>query len=170
MLSEPERILSKPHAHRSDRLGEPELRRVVIGIVEPAFRDNRPVEMILGELLERPCCRALLARQAAVEIDPVFLLDVSADELMQRLKVRNSQPLQASFYIPEAMMKPWIAFFQKPTPDELKRRADQAGLKCFQLGRVGGSRLVFSYEGDRVIDIAMDDLETAWRQGLPQLL
>ena len=24
--------------------------------------------------------------------------------------------------IPEEMMKPWIAFFQKPTPDELRRR------------------------------------------------
>jgi len=52
----------------------------------------------------------------------VHFLDVSADELMHRLAVRNSQPSQASFYIPEAMMKPWIAFFQRPTPDELERR------------------------------------------------
>ena len=52
----------------------------------------------------------------------VHFLDVSADELMHRLAVRNAQPSQASFFIPEAMMKPWIAFFQRPTPDELERR------------------------------------------------
>jgi predicted kinase len=52
----------------------------------------------------------------------VHFLDVSADELMRRLVVRNSQPSQTSFYIPETMMKPWIAFFQRPTPDELERR------------------------------------------------
>ena len=52
----------------------------------------------------------------------VHFLDVSADELMRRLVVRNSQPSQTSFYIPEEMMKPWIAFFQRPTPDELERR------------------------------------------------
>ena len=53
----------------------------------------------------------------------VHFLDVSADELMRRLVLRNSQPSQTSFYIPEAMMKPWIALFQRPTPDELERRA-----------------------------------------------
>jgi predicted kinase len=52
----------------------------------------------------------------------VHFLDVSADELMQRLALRNAQPSQTSFAIPEAMMAPWIAFFQRPTPDELERR------------------------------------------------
>jgi predicted kinase len=52
----------------------------------------------------------------------VHFLDVSADELMHRLAVRNAQPSQTSFFIPEAMMKPWIAFFQRPTPDELELR------------------------------------------------
>ena len=52
----------------------------------------------------------------------VHFLDVPEDELMRRLAVRNSQPSQASFHISEDMMKPWIAFFQKPTPDELERR------------------------------------------------
>ena len=52
----------------------------------------------------------------------VHFLDVSADELMHRLAVRNSQPSQTSFSIPEAMMEPWIALFQRPTPDELERR------------------------------------------------
>ncbi len=52
----------------------------------------------------------------------VHFLDVPEDELMRRLAVRNSQPSQASFHISEDMMKPWIAFFQKPTPAELERR------------------------------------------------
>lgn len=52
----------------------------------------------------------------------VHFLDVSAEELMHRLAVRNSQSSQTSFSIPEAMMKPWIAFFQHPAPDELERR------------------------------------------------
>jgi predicted kinase len=52
----------------------------------------------------------------------VHFLDVPEDELMRRLAVRNSQPSQASFHIPEDMMNPWIEFFQKPTPDELLRR------------------------------------------------
>jgi len=52
----------------------------------------------------------------------VHFLDVPKDELMRRLAVRNSQLSQTSFHIPEDMMKPWIAFFQKPTLDELERR------------------------------------------------
>jgi predicted kinase len=52
----------------------------------------------------------------------IHFLDVSTDELMRRLAIRNSQPSQTSFYIPEAMMKPWIAIFQRPTPDELQPR------------------------------------------------
>jgi predicted kinase len=52
----------------------------------------------------------------------VHFLDVPEDELLRRLAIRNSQPSQASFHIPEDMMKPWIAFFQKPTRDELERR------------------------------------------------
>jgi predicted kinase len=52
----------------------------------------------------------------------VHFLDVSADELMHRLAVRNARAPLTSFQIPAAMMKPWIAFFQRPTPDELERR------------------------------------------------
>ena len=51
----------------------------------------------------------------------VHFLDVPPDELMRRLAIRNAQA-SSSFYIPEDMMKPWIAFFQRPTPDELERR------------------------------------------------
>jgi predicted kinase len=52
----------------------------------------------------------------------LHFLDVSDDELMRRLSVRNSQDSQVSFWISEDAMKPWIAFFQRPTPDELERR------------------------------------------------
>lgn len=52
----------------------------------------------------------------------VHFLDVSEEELLRRLAIRNSQPSQASFHISEEMMKPWIVFFQRPTPDELKHR------------------------------------------------
>jgi hypothetical protein len=52
----------------------------------------------------------------------VHFLDVPEDELMMRLEERNSQPSQESFYISAEMMKPWIEFFQRPTPDELVRR------------------------------------------------
>ena len=52
----------------------------------------------------------------------VHFLDVSEEELFRRLEERNSQPSQESFYISVEMMKPWIAFFQRPTADELVRR------------------------------------------------
>jgi predicted kinase len=52
----------------------------------------------------------------------VHFLDVSEDELLRRLEERNLQPSHESFYIPIEMMKPWIEFFQRPTPDELVRR------------------------------------------------
>ena len=52
----------------------------------------------------------------------VHFLDVSDGELFRRLGERNSQPSRESFYISVEMIKPWIASFQKPTPDELVRR------------------------------------------------
>jgi predicted kinase len=52
----------------------------------------------------------------------VHYLDVPEEELLRRLAKRNSQPSQGSFLISEEAMKPWIAFFQKPIPDELERR------------------------------------------------
>jgi hypothetical protein len=55
-------------------------------------------------------------------------------------------------------------------PDELKNRAERAGLRGTLLGRVAGSRLILNYEGNRAVDIAMDELEAEWRQGLPRLL
>jgi predicted kinase len=52
----------------------------------------------------------------------VHFLDVPPEELLRRLAERNAQRSLTAFYIPEEMMQPWIAFFQKPTPDELKHR------------------------------------------------
>jgi predicted kinase len=52
----------------------------------------------------------------------VHYLDVPEDELLRGLEKRNSQPSPESFLISEEAMKPWIAFFQKPTLDELERR------------------------------------------------
>jgi predicted kinase len=52
----------------------------------------------------------------------VHFLDVSEQELLRRLEVRNSQPSQEYFYITAEMLKPWIEFFQRPTRDELVRR------------------------------------------------
>ena len=52
----------------------------------------------------------------------VHYLDVPQEELLRRLEKRNSRPSQESFLISEEAMKPWIAFFQKPTLDELERR------------------------------------------------
>ncbi len=52
----------------------------------------------------------------------VHFLDVPQDELLRRLVQRNAHLSPTAFHISEAMMKPWIAFFQKPTPDERARR------------------------------------------------
>ncbi len=52
----------------------------------------------------------------------VHFLDVPEEELLRRLVVRNSQPSPESFHISQESMKSWIAFFQKPTTDELERR------------------------------------------------
>lgn len=52
----------------------------------------------------------------------IHCLDVPQDELLRRLKKRNSQPSQESFLIPLEAMTPWIAFFQKPALDELEWR------------------------------------------------
>jgi len=52
----------------------------------------------------------------------IHYLDVAEEELLRRLALRNSQPSRESFHISAESMKPWIAFFQKPTPEELERR------------------------------------------------
>lgn len=53
----------------------------------------------------------------------VHYLHVPEEELLRRLAERNSRASRESFVIREEAMKPWIAFFQAPTPDELEPRA-----------------------------------------------
>jgi hypothetical protein len=55
-------------------------------------------------------------------------------------------------------------------PRELLKRAGQMGLNVYDLGKTGGKRLTLSYESERIVDIGMDELESAWRQGLAKLL
>jgi len=55
-------------------------------------------------------------------------------------------------------------------PAVLRKRAEAGGLNFRELGKVGGKRLIFHYEGVRIVDIDMDELESAWRQALPKLL
>jgi predicted kinase len=55
----------------------------------------------------------------------VHFLDVPEEELLRRLAIRNSQPSLESFHISEESMKPWMEFFQKPTPEELERRNER---------------------------------------------
>jgi predicted kinase len=52
----------------------------------------------------------------------IHFLDVPETELLRRLELRNAQLAPGAFFIPPAMMKPWIEFFQRPTPDELEPR------------------------------------------------
>jgi len=61
------------------------------------------------------------ARQLGASSE-IHFLDVSEDELLRRVAIRNSQPNQETFYIPPEKMQPWIDFFQRPALDELERR------------------------------------------------
>jgi phosphoribosylformylglycinamidine synthase len=54
--------------------------------------------------------------------------------------------------------------------DALRKRAQAVGLECHNLGTAGGNRLTLRYEGVEVVDIPIEELESAWRQGLPKLL
>ena len=53
---------------------------------------------------------------------------------------------------------------------ELRKRAELVGLKFNELGKVGGNRLIINYESIRIIDIDIDELQSAWSEGLPKLL
>jgi phosphoribosylformylglycinamidine (FGAM) synthase-like enzyme len=55
-------------------------------------------------------------------------------------------------------------------PTALRTRAVAAGLNIYELGSVGGNRLIFHYESVQAVDIAIVELESAWRQALPKLL
>ena len=53
---------------------------------------------------------------------------------------------------------------------ELRNRAERMGLNFYDLGKVGGKRLILKYEGVRAVDMAIGELESAWREALPKLL
>jgi len=53
---------------------------------------------------------------------------------------------------------------------ELRNRAERMGLNFYDLGKVGGKLLILNYEGVRAVDVAIDELESAWREALPKLL
>ncbi len=52
----------------------------------------------------------------------IHFLDVPDDELIERLAQRNAHLPAGSFTIPESNLREWMKFFQRPSPDELKRR------------------------------------------------
>src|SRR6476659_226348 len=62
----------------------------------------------------------LRAKRAGASSE-VHFLDVSQEELLRRLAVRNWQPSQENFHIFEESITPWLEFLQKPTPEELER-------------------------------------------------
>ena len=61
------------------------------------------------------------ARQLGASSE-IHFLDTPAEELLRRLAARNAQPAPGAFHIPAESMRSWIAFFQRPGPDELARR------------------------------------------------
>src|SRR5437660_1674108 len=52
---------------------------------------------------------------------------------------------------------------------ELRKRAEQIGLKFHDLGKVGGNRLILKYESVNLIDIGIDELESEWGHALQKL-
>src|SRR6516165_6930680 len=62
--------------------GSKELARplVEIRLIAPAGFDDRPIEVVLGELFKGPRDRALLLVKGAIEVDPVLLFEMKADK------------------------------------------------------------------------------------------
>jgi phosphoribosylformylglycinamidine synthase subunit PurL len=52
----------------------------------------------------------------------------------------------------------------------LRKRASDAGLNSYELGKAGGKQFILRYEGVKVIDIGIDELASVWRTALPKLL
>jgi phosphoribosylformylglycinamidine synthase len=53
---------------------------------------------------------------------------------------------------------------------DLVRRAERSALRCTEIGRVGGNRLILQHGGQQVVDVAVQELESVWRRTLPKLL
>jgi phosphoribosylformylglycinamidine synthase len=56
------------------------------------------------------------------------------------------------------------------SPAALRKQAKDEGLNFYELGRVGGKRLILEYESVKAVDVSVEELESAWRQALPKLL
>jgi phosphoribosylformylglycinamidine synthase len=52
----------------------------------------------------------------------------------------------------------------------LQKAAADAGLNSYVIGKVGGKRLIFHYESVKAVDVAIEEVESAWRQALPKLV
>jgi predicted kinase len=52
----------------------------------------------------------------------VHYLDVPEEDLLRRLADRNARNAPGSFRVTAEMMRPWMALFEPPTPDELEPR------------------------------------------------
>jgi phosphoribosylformylglycinamidine synthase len=55
-------------------------------------------------------------------------------------------------------------------PAPVGARARAHGFVAHDVGRVGGDRLIFAYEGARAIDIDVEEAEQVWRRGLSALM
>jgi phosphoribosylformylglycinamidine synthase len=53
---------------------------------------------------------------------------------------------------------------------DLVRRAGKSGLRCQEIGRVGGNRLAIQIGGRAAIDVSIEELESVWRRTFPKLL
>lgn len=52
----------------------------------------------------------------------------------------------------------------------VSRRVAECGLIAYELGQVGGDRLILDYEGARAVDASVNELEQIWRDAIPHLL
>lgn len=50
----------------------------------------------------------------------IYFTDASEKELLERLKIRNTQLSESTFYIPESKLKEWMQLFEPPARDELE--------------------------------------------------
>jgi predicted kinase len=61
------------------------------------------------------------AREIGARSEVIFM-DIEAEELMKRVRMRNEELTNTIAYIPEDLMIGWIRFFQKPDAEELVPR------------------------------------------------
>jgi predicted kinase len=67
------------------------------------------------------------ARAAALGASSeLHFLNVSEEELLRRLAVRNAQLPDKTFIIPEEKLKEWLRIFQAPAKEELRSREFQS--------------------------------------------